>query len=274
MKNGLEISPAERGGMTRRHVLTGALGLGAGAALPAVSAASAGATTVGLYDKIHAIDAATTGGLAVAVHDRRSMRVWQYNAPFRNECASIIKVLILASVCYRAQSAGRALTAWERSQASPMIQWSSNDAATALWNSVGGAGGVQAMASRLGMTSTWASGAWGLTRTSAYDQVVLMNEISWQGRLLNAANRSYILTLMGQVAAGQRWGVGSVGASQVKNGWLPYAGQWRINSIGHVTGGGRNHTLAILQRTPTMPIGTNVANRVAATVYTHLATPL
>lgn len=262
-------------GCTRRGVVLGAGGAGTALALPSlVGAAEASATTVGLRDKIYAIDAATTGTLSVAVYDRRSGRFWQYGAGVRNECASIVKVLILATVCDRAQRLGRALTAWEKSQASIMIRYSDNNAATNLWKSVGGAPAVQAMATKLRMYQTVTNKAWGLTTTSAYDQMVLMDEIFWFGRVLNSTNRGYISTLMGQVTSGQRWGVGTCGTSQVKNGWLPYNGQWRINSVGHVGGYGRNHTLAILQRTPTMAIGTSVANRVAKTMWDHLATPL
>ena len=262
-------------GYTRRGVVLGAGGAGTALALPSlVGAAEASATTVGLRDKIYAIDAATTGTLSVAVYDRRTGRFWQYSAGVRNKCASIVKVLILATVCDRAQRLGRALTAWEKSQASIMIRYSDNNAATNLWKSVGGAPAVQAMATKLRMYQTVTNKAWGLTTTSAYDQMVLMDEIFWFGRVLNSTNRGYISTLMGQVTSGQRWGVGTYGTSQVKNGWLPYNGQWRINSVGHVGGYGRNHTLAILQRTPTMAIGTSVANRVAKTMWDHLATPL
>ena len=262
-------------GYTRRGVVLGAGGAGTALALPSlVGAAEASATTVGLRDKIYAIDAATTGTLSVAVYDRRSGRFWQYSAGVRNECASIVKVLVLATVCDRAQRLGRDLTAWEKSQASIMIRYSDNNAATNLWKSVGGAPAVQAMATKLRMYQTVTNKAWGLTTTSAYDQMVLMDEIFWFGRVLNSTNRGYISTLMGQVTSGQRWGVGTYGTSQVKNGWLPYNGQWRINSVGHVGGYGRNHTLAILQRTPTMAIGTSVANRVAKTMWDHLATPL
>lgn len=257
-------------GSTRRSVVLDAGGVGAALAVPTFAGAAASATTVGLYNKIYAIDAATSGGLSVAVHDRRSGRFWQYNAPMRNECASIVKVLILATVCERAQRLRRPLTSWEKSQASVMIRYSDNNAATNPWRSVGGAPAVQATASRLGMYQTVARTAWGLTSTSAYDQMVLMNEIFSFGRVLNASHRTYIATLMGQVAPGQRWGVGAYGISQVKNGWLPYAGQWRVNSVGHAG----DHTLAILQRTPTMAIGTNVAGRVAKTIWDHLATPL
>lgn len=267
--------PLQTGGLSRRSALRGAGGVGAALALPAVfGATDASATTVGLRDKIYAIDASTSGTLAVSVSDARSGALWQYNSGVRNECASIVKVLILATVCYRAQSAGRALSAWEKSQASIMIRYSDNNAATNLWRSVGSAPAVQAMANRLRMYQTVTKSAWGLTTTSAYDQVVLMNEITRFGRVLSATNRSYIISLMGQVTSGQRWGVGSYGTSLVKNGWLSYNGQWRINSIGRVTGGGRNYTLAVLQRTPTMNAGTSIANRVALTMYNHLATAL
>lgn len=261
-------------GLSRRALLTGTAGLAGTAALTTATAREASATTVGLYDKIHAIDASTSGMLQVAVYDRRSGRFWQYNSPQRNECASIVKVLILAAVCWRAQTQNRPLTAWEQSQASSMIRYSDNTAATNLFKSVGSAPAIQAMANRVGMVQTVANSSWGLTTTSAYDQMLLMNEICWHGRVLWASHRSYIITLMGQVTSSQRWGVGSIGSSQVKNGWLPYNGLWRINSIGHVGGGGRNHTLAILQRTPTMDIGVSVANRVASTMYYHLATAL
>ena len=43
----------------------------------------------------------------------------------------------------------------------------------------------------------------------------------------------------------------------------------RINSVGHVAGYGRGHTLAILLRTPAMWGGASVANRVVATVWEH-----
>ena len=272
----MSVEPNILGHATSRRTLlaAGAGAIGTVAAGGFKLANDADATTVGLYNKLYNIDLSTTGGLAVAVTDARSGRSWQYNSPFRNECASIVKVLILATVCWRAQQQRRGLTTWEKSTASNMIRYSDNNSATALWRTVGGAPAVQAMANRLGMYQTTTSTAWGLTRTSAWDQMLLMNEISWRGRLLTSAMRSYILGLMGSVTSSQRWGVGSYGIAQVKNGWLPYNGQWRVNSIGHVTGGGRNYTLAIIQRTPTMYIGTSVANRVALTMYNHLATPL
>ena len=267
------IQPRTASAPSRRHLLTGIAGLttvtGLNALTPLAHAASSS-----LQTKIHAIDARTTGMLSVAVFDRRSGNTYVYNPTARNECASIVKVLILASVCDRAQGQGRQLKAWEKSQAFVMIRDSDNTAATNLWQLVGGAPAVQDMATRLGMQQTITNTAWGLTTTSALDQVRLMNEICYQGRLLGMSHRRYIVDLMGSVTPSQRWGVGSVGTAQVKNGWLPYEGQWRINSIGHVGGSSRNHTMAILQTTPTMESGTAIADEVALTVFNHLAQPL
>ena len=48
---------------------------------------------------------------------------------------------------------------------------------------------------------------------------------------------------------------------QLKNGWLPRdTFGWRINSIGHVNGQGRNYAIAILsQNNPGMAYGITTA---------------
>lgn len=82
---------------------------------------------------------------------------------------------------------------------------------------------------------------------------------------------------MGDVIPEQAWGVGSVPASasaQVKNGWLPLATSgsrrktWRINSIGHVTGGGRDYTMAMLSTNGrSMDSGIATLDRVSEIVF-------
>lgn len=233
------------------------------------------ANPANLYTQIAALDQRNAGLLSVSLFDNRSKNWMSYNGGLRTECASIVKALILGTVCFQAQTARRSLTTWEKRTATCMIQVSDNDSATALWNSVGGAGSVAAFAARVGMTQTLVTHSWGLTRTSSYDQVLLLNEYCWGGRVLAASYRSFIMGLMGSVTPSQRWGVGSYGLNHIKNGWLPYAGSWRINSIGHVGGAGtRNYTLAILQQTPTEGGGINIANQVALTCYNALATAL
>lgn len=260
------------GSFSRRTLLAGS---GASLGAAAFVASNASATTAGLYARLNAIDARTPGGLQVSVHDHRSGRRFTYNAPMRGQCASVVKVLILATACYRAQLLGRTLTATEKAYALPMIQVSDNASATWLWDNVGGAPAVQAMANRLGMYQTVVSTTWGATTTSAADQVLLLDEIAYLGRYLSAASRGYVLGLMGSVTPSQRWGFGMYGISENKNGWLPSPDGWFINSIGRVTGGGRDYTAAVMQtRLTSMAVGTSNATQVAAALYAQLSTPL
>ena len=86
-----------------------------------------------------------------------------------------------------------------------------------------------------------AAGYWGLSTTTAADQVQLLRTLAYPNSVLTPASRAYELNLMEQVEPGQAWGVsaGVAAGSTValKNGWLPLdAGGWQVNSIGHVDG--------------------------------------
>ncbi|MEV6614210.1 serine hydrolase [Streptomyces sp. NPDC051051] len=169
------------------------------------------------------------------------------------DTASIVKVDILAALLLQAQDAGRQLTAREKAYAAAMIENSDNDSATALWNSIGGAAGLDAANLRFGLTGTrGGDGAlWGLTRTTAADQLTLLRQVFGTASKLSGASRTYLQGLMGQIAAGQRWGVSAAAdgsAWALKNGWLPRTatGLWDVNSIGRVTSGGHDYLVAVL----------------------------
>ncbi len=81
-----------------------------------------------------------------------------------------------------------------------------------------------------------------------------MQATVWPNPLLRTGDQVYARGLMSGVIASQRWGVG-VGApagsrGELKNGWLPYTGSHRVNSIGHVYGPGRDYVLVVLTDTP------------------------
>ncbi|MBV7695411.1 serine hydrolase [Streptomyces sp. TRM70350] len=169
------------------------------------------------------------------------------------DTASIVKVDILAALLLQAQDAGRALTATEKSYASAMIERSDNDSASALWRTIGRAEGLDAANERFGLTGTEGGDGmlWGLTQTTAADQLALLRQVFGQDSELSAAARSYLQGLMGQIAVGQRWGVSAAGdgsAWALKNGWLPRTatGLWDINSVGRVTVDGRDVLVAVL----------------------------
>jgi len=94
---------------------------------------------------------------------------------------------------------------------------------------------------------------WGLTTTIPTDQIALLRQLAGPSLLLTNAERSDALRLMENVTPSQRWGVSGGVPLQatvaLKNGWLPLnsAGtDWQINSIGWISGLGRDYLMAVL----------------------------
>lgn len=165
------------------------------------------------------------------------------------DTASIVKVDILAALLLRAQDEKRVLTAGEHGYATAMIEQSDNASATALLRAIGGAEGLDAANERLGLTGTTAAHAWGLTQTTAADQLTLLQAVFGTESELSESSRTYLQGLMGQVATDQQWGVSAAGSGwALKNGWMPRTttGLWDINSIGQVRAQGHTYLLAVL----------------------------
>ena len=84
---------------------------------------------------------------------------------------------------------------------------------------------------------------------------------------------------MENVTPDQRWGVsGGVPAQAtvaLKNGWLPLDGaadDWQINSVGWISGGGRDYLMAVLSTgNPTEQYGIDTIGQLAAMVWNGLA---
>ncbi|MFF9037103.1 hypothetical protein ACF090_16710 [Streptomyces sp. NPDC014892] len=177
----------------------------------------------------------------------------------RFDTASIVKLDILAALLLQAQDADRRLTAQERTYASAMIRDSDNASATALWKAIGQSAGLDAANERFGLTATEGGDGlyWGLTQTTAADQLVLLRQVFGDDDTseLSAASRAYVRDLMGRIAEGQDWGVsaaatgGAPGSGfALKNGWLPRTatGLWDINSVGRVSVDGREFLVAVV----------------------------
>ncbi|MFF1409617.1 serine hydrolase [Streptomyces sp. NPDC058289] len=221
------------------------------------------------------------GRYALAVEDLTSGRAAAYGASTETfTSASIIKVDILAALLLQAQDRGVPLTSAQRRLAAAMIRFSDNDAAQELWAGIGRRQGLDAANARLGLTPAHAGqrGPWGLTRTTVGDQMALLKAVFTQNSPLTAASRSYVRTLMGDIAAGQNWGVGAAGAPGarpvLKNGWLPTGtpSLWAVNSIGLVERAGHTLLVAVLtDGQPTREAGTALIERAAATAAEALA---
>ncbi|MDH6216994.1 serine hydrolase [Streptomyces pseudovenezuelae] len=172
------------------------------------------------------------------------------------DTASIVKVDILATLLLQHQEAGTRLSAQEKAYATTMIENSDNASASALWDIIGKAGGLDAANKKLGLTDTeGGDGAlWGLTQTTTADQLALLRQVFGDDSQLSETSRTYVQGLMGEIAADQHWGVSAAAdgsAWALKNGWLARSttGLWDINSIGRVTAtDGHAYLVAVLSK--------------------------
>jgi hypothetical protein len=194
-----------------------------------------------------------TDNITAAVYNDLTGTTSLYHPGVADDTASIVKVDILATLLSEAQAQDLPLTPDEQELSQDMIEESDDDDAQALWDSEGGATAVGHFDDAAGLTQTTpdAAGYWGLTTTTAADQVQLLKKVAYPNPLLTDSSRNYELDLMTHVDPDQAWGVSSgveAGATvAIKNGWLPLdSGGWEMNSIGFIDGGGRNYLVAVL----------------------------
>ncbi|GAA3055486.1 hypothetical protein GCM10017562_20180 [Streptomyces roseofulvus] len=266
----------------RGWALLGALLAAAGTAPPAEAqrppAACASAREPDLAARlsrdITAALAGRAGTVAVAVHaPARGLRC-RLDDTRRYDSASVAKVLILHAVLGRAAELGRRPTTLETRRLKAMITRSDNAAAAALWQGLSRARLDRVLrAAGARDTVPGHDRYWGLTRTTARDQLALLAAVSRHPRAL---------ALMGQVVASQAWGV-TAGAPRtvkvhLKNGWLPRATHgWRVHSVGIVRGtgsaaGAADYRMALLSHdNAVMSHGVRTLERVSAAVHRRLS---
>lgn len=216
--------------------------------------------------------------ITAAVYDAVSVKTYLYQASLRVDTASVIKLAIMAAVLRKAQLAGRSLSATEVTEMTKMIEASDNDAATELWNEIGATRGMTSFleTAHLTDTATDPAGHWGLTATTALDQVKLMRAFAFSSPLLNLSSQAYGLSLLQHVIPADDWGVSGGVPDGVpvalKNGWLPVSdGGWIINSVGYVQGHGRSYVIAILSRgSPSFVDGVQAIESLSAMVWNEL----
>ena len=232
---------------------------------------------------------AGAGTVLAAVYDLGTGRTWHLGQGQPQAEASIVKLDVLeALLAEHDQDGGTGLPAADRSLTQQMIEDSDNDAATSLWYQVGGPARIRSFNVKAGLTDTVPSSCvvcpgfawpgWGLTTTTPDDQIALLRQLVRPSSLLTSADRDYALSLMEDVTPSQRWGVSGGVPAQVtvalKNGWLPLRGadsDWQVNSVGWVSGGGRNYLIAVLTTgNPTDQYGIDTIEALAAMVWQHM----
>jgi hypothetical protein len=215
------------------------------------------------------------GAIAVAVWDGVAKDLMVVHPKLRGRTASIVKVDILETLLHKT---GGHLSEEQRETATSMIENSDNDSATDLWDQDGAAPGVHAYNDDLGLKQTTPNVDWGLTTTSAADQVTLVRELLHTSTLLTSWSRHFQRTLMRHVEADQQWGI-SAGPPKtavvgIKNGWLPVTednNKWAVNSVGWVNGGGKHYVIAVLtQHEPSMGYGIDTIEHISRTVWKHM----
>lgn len=232
------------------------------------------------------------GTITIGIEDLVTGQTWLSGAGSAAQAtASVVKVDILATLLHQSEGSGQPLSAGQQSLATSMIEESDNDSATALWEDAGGAAGLAAFNSLIGMSGTTPSACvecpdfpwpgWGLTTTTAQDQLTLLRTIVEPSPYLDTEDQGYIQGLMENVTPSEQWGVdGGVPAGvtvALKNGWLPLNDadtDWQINSIGWINGMGRDYLLTVLTTgNPTEQYGIDTIDQISTLVWSALPAP-
>ncbi len=226
------------------------------------------------------------GTVLAAVDDLTTGQTWTTGEGSPQDEASIVKVDILETLL--AQREANPLSSSDESLATSMIEESDNNSATSLWDEVGGASGIGAYDQSAGLQDTTPSPCvvcanfpwpgWGLTKTTPTDQIDLLKALVEPGQNLSSSDQSFVLGLMENVIPSERWGVsGGVPDGTtvaLKNGWLPLndsGTDWQVNSIGWVSGEGRNYLIAVLSTgNPDEDYGIDTIDGISATVWSDL----
>jgi beta-lactamase class A len=175
------------------------------------------------------IESLPTGSVSVAATNLDTGQTYSFGATGGMVTASIVKLDLLEVQLLQHQRAGATLDADEDADAVAMIEHSDNSAAESVFEDIGGRDALDAANPDLGVSTTSTvpgqSDYWGLTTTSAQDQVVLLRNLAAAGSSpLSAAARSYALKLLRNVESDQAWGAPAAADPDtrvaVKNGWL------------------------------------------------------
>ena len=225
------------------------------------------------------------GVVLAAVYDLRTGQTWHLGRGQPQDEASVVKLDVLETLLAERGRSGTGLSAGDQALAEQMIEDSDNDAATSLWDEVGGASGIRSFNASARLADTVPSTCvncpgfpwpgWGLSTTVPGDQLTLLRALVEPNPLLTNAARRYALSLMENVTSDQRWGVsGGVPAQAtvaLKNGWLPLNSannDWQINSVGWISGSGRDYLIAVLTTgNPTEQYGIDTIDELAAMVW-------
>ncbi len=222
-------------------------------------AARPAATLEALRDELSALSRRYGVDLGVAATETRSKRSFTWGADTTIETASIAKADILATLLLQLQDRRAHISSRQLAVATQMIRLSDHESAWTLFREIGLDDGMDKANRRFGMKATQAFDySWGLTRTTARDQLRFVSALDTAGTKsspLTAGSAKVLLDLMEDVIPEQKWGISAAAHRGdrvcLKNGWLPRSTlgkRWIINSIGRITSPTVDLRLAILSQ--------------------------
>lgn len=222
------------------------------------------------------------GSVSVAVLDTTTARRLGWGAESRMTAASVFKLLLLEGWLLHDQDLGRPPGDGDADALTAMVENSDNDAADQVFGALGGSAGVTSVLHRLGLTATvlGAADQWGLSTTTATDQLVALTDLVAPQGPLSTASEAYALGLMSDVEPDQRWGVAAAADPGTdvanKNGWLDLdadGGRWVASSVGVLQIGGHRVLLAVLTQHDTdLADGIGLVQAVSRAVASSLRT--
>ncbi len=222
----------------------------------AAASRSASASTTALAKLTRLVSARSKSSTSVAALDTVTGATASAGATSGMTAASAAKVELLESLLLTRQRSDESLSSSELASVTAMIEHSDNSAADDVFYDIGGRDAVEDDENDLGLstrrTELGDSDLWGLTTTSAAQQLVLLRNLVEADSPLNATNRALALRLMRNVEVDQTWGVpvaATSGHPAVKNGWLGVGtdnGLWAVNSLGVVTINGHTVVMAVM----------------------------
>jgi Beta-lactamase enzyme family len=199
--------------------------------------------------------AASRGDVSFAVIDG-SIGLRGYDTERQYSSASVSKALLLAAELRRLEREHLALDAETRDLVEPMITYSDNRAANAIYARVGDEG-LEEVARRAGMRDFEPTpGFWGGDRITAADMARFFYRLEAN---LPGPHRAYAKGLLARIAPVERWGipeaVGRRWSVWFKGGWRPAGQEDTSGAVTHQAGllvhrGGERLALAVLSDEP------------------------
>jgi beta-lactamase class A len=172
-------------------------------------------------------------GVSFAVIDRSlGLRGYDYDRQFSS--ASVSKALLLAAELRRLDREGLPLDSETRALLEPMVTYSDNRAADAVYAQVGDEG-LEEVGERAGMRDFEATpGFWGGDQITAADMARFFYRLDAN---LAGPHRAYAKRLLSRITPVERWGIpqaiGRGWSIWFKGGWRPPGGEHNSGTVTH-----------------------------------------